>query len=213
MKQTSSRTVRDAFKRIKEAYGFMLERGYEVISTEEYSLGWQVVLRKADLFVQIIRTRGEEFVSIRTSTQSADKYVDIGSVVYAATGENIPRAGDDSKELQRYIDKIEAYFQGDYIQNEDRLRVAQEEYVETRLRVEVVAPKQPEIIPILHYPLMAMIILLILGALFTLYAVLLDRLFSSFSLNTDFYGLCLGTGALLLAMSAVFLLWRGRKKS
>lgn len=212
MNQTTSRAVRDALKYINETYGFMLERGYEVFSVEDYDLGWQVLLRKPDLFVRILRTRGEEYVSFRTSTQPPDEFIDIGSVVYAATGEKIPISGNDSKELQKYLDKIETYFEGEYVKNEDSLRVAQKEYRETLPPVEVISPKEPGIIPILHYPLMVIIILLLFGALTTLYMVLLDRLFSAFSLEADSYGIFMGVGSLLLAIGTMLLFWWQRKK-
>lgn len=143
MKQTTSRAVRDALKYINETYRFMLERGYEVFSAEDYDLGWQVVLRKPDLFVRILRTRGDEYVSFRTSTQPPDEFIDIGSVVYAATGEKIPISyGSYSKELQQYLDKIETYIEGGYVRNADSLRVAQKEYRETLPPVEVISPKR-----------------------------------------------------------------------
>jgi hypothetical protein len=213
MQQTNSRAVRDALKYINETYGFMLERGYEVFSAEDYDVGWQVVLRKADLFVKILRTRGDEYVSFRTSTQPPDEFIDIGSVVYAATGEKIPISYDSySKELQQDLDRIETYFESEYVKNEDSLRVAQKEYRETLPPVEVISPKEPGIIPILHYPLMVMIILLLFGALMTLYMVLLDRLFSAFSLDADSYGIFMGIVSLLLAIGTMLLFWRRRKK-
>ena len=60
MKQTNSRAVQDALMSINGNYGFMLERGYEVLSVDDYDLGWQVVLRKQEIFARIIRSRGEE---------------------------------------------------------------------------------------------------------------------------------------------------------
>lgn len=213
MKQTNSRAVQDALKYIDATYGFMLERGYEVFSAEDIPAGWQVVLRKSDLFVRILRTRGEEYVSFRTSTQSPDKFIDIGSVVYAATGEKIPISyGSYSKELQQYLNQVETYFKGEYVENEDGLRVAQKVYRETLPPVEVITPKEPEIIPILHYPLMGIILLLLFGALITLYMVLLDRLFSAFSLDADSYGIFMGVVSVLLAVGTMLLFWMRRKK-
>ena len=212
MTQTSSRAVRDGLKYIHETYGFMLERGYEVLSINDYDLGWQVVLQKSDLFVRVIRTRGDDFVSFRTGTQSPDEFIDIGSVVYAATGDKIPVSGDDSKELQKYLDKIETYFEGEYVKNEDGLRVAQKEYRETLPRLEIGSSKEPEIIPILHYPLMGIILLLLFGALTTLYMVVLDRLFSAFSLDSDSYGIFMGVISLLLAIGTMLLFWRRRRR-
>lgn len=60
MKQTNSRVVQDALKSINENYGFMLERGYEVLSVDDYDLGWQVLLKKQELFARIIRSRGKK---------------------------------------------------------------------------------------------------------------------------------------------------------
>jgi len=212
MKQTASRAVRDGLKYINETYGFMLDRGYEIFSAEDYDVGWQVVLRKPDLFVRILRTRGDDYVSFRTSIQPIDEFIDIGSVVYAATGEKTPISGSDSKQLQKYLDKIETYFEGAYVKNEDSLRVAQKEYRETLPRVEIISPTEPEIIPIVHYPLMGIIILLLLGALIAFYMVLLDRLLSAFSLDPDSYGIFMGVVSLLLAIGTMLLFWRRRKK-
>ena len=181
MKQINSRTVRDALKSINETYQFMLERGYEVVSVEDYDLGWQVVLKKQDLLARIIRSRGEEEIYFRTSTQPPDEFTDIGSVIYAATGDKIPRwESSDPKVIEQYLDKIGAYFEGEYVRNKDGLRNAQAEYYAAFSQAGVVVPSEPKGKPILHYPLMGLIILLILGALITLCMVLVDRLFSLF---------------------------------
>jgi hypothetical protein len=159
----------------------MLERGYEVFSVEDYDLGWQVMLRKQDLFTRIIRSRGEEEIYFRMGTQPPDEFTDIGSVIYAATGDKIPRwESSDSKVIEQYLNKIETYFEGEYVKNKDGLRAAQEEYFAAFSQGGVVVPPEPKEKPILHYPLMGIIILLILGALTTLCMVLLDRLFSAF---------------------------------
>lgn len=213
MKQTTSRTIQHALKHINEMYGFMLERGYEVVSVEDVPAGWQVVLRKPDLVVRIYRARGEDYVSFRTRTQPPDELFDIGSIVYAATGEKIPLSSYDdlSKELQKYLDQIESYLQGEPVKIQNSLRVAEKEYREALIPQGVVAPKEPEIIPILHYPLMVIVILLLVGALTTLYMVLLDRLFSAFSLDADTYGIFMGVVSLLLAIGTVLIFRRRRK--
>lgn len=212
MKQTNSRAVRDGLMYINDIYRFMFERGYEVFSAEDYEVGWQVVLRKPDLSVRIIRTRGDDYVSFRTSTQPADEFIDIGSVVYAATGETIPLAKRDSEVLAKYLDRIETYFEGEYVKNAESLRVAEKEYRATLPRVEKISPKEPKIIPILHYPLMGMVFLLLFGALATLYMVLLDRLFSASSWDPGLYGICIGAGLLPLAIGMMLLFWRQIKK-
>jgi hypothetical protein len=178
MKQTTSRVVQDALKSINENYGFMLERGYEVLSVEDYDLGWQVILRKQELLAKIIRSRGEEEIYFRMSTQPPDEFTDIGSVIYAATGDKIPRwESSDTKVIKQYLDKIESYFEGEYLRNKDGLRAAQEEYYAAFSQGGVVSPPEPKVTPILHYPLMGIILLLIFGALITLCLVLADRLF------------------------------------
>jgi hypothetical protein len=187
MKQTNSRTVRDALKSIHKTYQFMLERGYELVSVEDYDVGWQVVLRKQDVFARIIRSRGEEEIFFRMAAQPPDEFTDLGSVIYAATGDKIPRwESSNTKFIEQYLDKIETYFTGEYIRNKAGLRAAQEEYYAAFSPGGVVSPPEPEVmperkvIPLLHYPLMAIILLLILGGLITLCMVLLDRLFSVF---------------------------------
>ena len=178
MKETNSRAVQEALYLITANYGFMLERGYEVVSADDYDLGWPVLLRKQDLFARIIRSRGEEEMYFRTGTQQSDEFTDIGTVIYAATGEKIPRReSSDIQVIKRYLDKIESYFEGEYVRNKDSLRAAQEEYYAAFSQGGVVVPPEPKGKPILYYPLMGIIILLILGALTTLCMVLLDRLF------------------------------------
>jgi hypothetical protein len=191
----------------------MLDRGYEVVSAEDYDLGWQVVLRKQDVFARIIRSRGEEEIYFRMATQPPSEFTDIGSVIYAATGDKIPRwESSDTKVIEQYLDKIETYFGGEYVRNKDSLRAAQEEYYAAFSQGAVVSPPEPKVIPILHYPLMGMILLLLFGALITLYMVLLDRLFSAFSLDADSYGIFMGVVSLLLAIGTMILFWRLRKK-
>ncbi|HLO17722.1 MAG TPA: hypothetical protein VK206_23030 [Anaerolineales bacterium] len=181
MKQTNSRAVQDALKSIHENYGFMLEKGYEVVSVDDYDLGWQVVLREQDLFARIIRSRGEEEIYFQMGTQPPDKFIDIGSVIYAATGDKVPRwESSDTKVIKQYLDKIESYFEGEYLRNKDGLRAAQEEYYAAFSQGGVVSPPEPRGKPILYYLLMGIIILLILGALATLCLVLADRLFTAF---------------------------------
>ena len=178
MKQTNSRAARDAVKSIHGNYGFMLEKGYEILSVEDYDLGWQVVLKKQDVFAKIIRSRGEEEIYFRTGTQPLDEFTDIGSVIYAATGDKIPRwESSDTKVIRQYLDKIENYFEGEFLRNKDGLRAAQKEYFAAFSQGGVVVPPEPERKPIFYYPLLGIILLLILGALITLGMVLLDRLF------------------------------------
>ena len=178
MKETRSRAVQDALYSINTNYGFMLERGYDVVSADDYDLGWQVLLRKQDLFARIIRSRGEEEMYFRTGTQPSDEFTDIGTVIYAATGEKIPRReSTDIQMIKQYLEKIESYFAGEYVINKDSLRAAQQEYYAASSQGGVVVPPEPEAKSILYYPLMAIIILLILGGLITLGMVLVDRFF------------------------------------
>ena len=215
MKQINSWSYQNAMKYINETYGFMLERGYEVVSVDDIPAGWQIVLSKSDLVVRILRARGEDNVSFRISTQPLEEFFDIGSVVFAATGEKIPLSSYDdlSEELQKYLDKTETYLQGEQIKTLDNLRVAQKEYRETLIPAQVASPQEPKIIPILYYPLMVMIILLLFGALTTLYAVLLDRLFSTYLLGADSSTLIVGVFSPLLAMGTLLLFRRRSKKS
>ena len=74
MMRTNSRAVQGGLKYINETYGFLLERGYQVVSAEDIPVGWQVVLRKPDLVVRIERSRGEEEIFFRTSSQPPDEF-------------------------------------------------------------------------------------------------------------------------------------------
>lgn len=210
MKQTTSRSTQFALQYIREKYGIMQERGYELVSVEDVPAGWQALFRKPGLDVKIFRARGEDDVSFRTGVQPTDEFFDIGSVVYAALGEKIPLASYDdlSRDLRKYIARIEAYFQGNPANIRDSLRAARKEYHEALAPVSVVPPQEPKRNPILYYPLLAVVVLLLFGALTTLYAVLLDRLFAAFSLEADSYGLFMGAGAVILAIGTLLVLRR-----
>lgn len=91
------------------------------------------------------------------------------------------------------------------------LRTAQAEYYTAFAQGGVELPTETKVIPILYYPLMGIIILLLFGALTTLYMVLLDRLFSAYSLNAYSYGIFTGVSP-LLAIGTMLLFWRPRKK-
>lgn len=221
MKQSSSRNMPKGWKYVNQPYRFLFERGYEFLSLEGIDLGRQVVLKKGDLFLKIEEVREEEEVYFRMGPPPPDEFTDIGTVIYAATGDKLPRwESSNPQVLDRYLDRIEAYFQGEYRRNRDSLRTADAEYAAAFAQGGVVAPPVPQAepeaepggIPILHYPLLVVIILLIFGALMTLYMVLLDRLFSAFSLDADSYGIAMGVLALLLAIGTMLLLRRRRKR-
>ena len=136
-------------------------------------------------------------------------------MVYAATGEIIPQSYDSHVEqLKKYLDRIEAYFAGEYLKNPAGLRTADDEYRKTLPKVEMIPPeelvnpKKTRIIPILYYPLLGIILLLLFGALTTLYMVLLDRLLFALSLDPDAYGLFSAAGAILLAIGSMLLIQR-----
>ena len=185
MQDTNSRDVQAALHSINTNYVFMLERGYDIVSADEYDLGWQALLRKQDLFARIIRSRGAEEIYFRHATQQPDEFTDMGSVIYAATGEKILRQeSSDIKVIKQYLEKIESYFAGEYVSNKEGLRAAQKvisdaswkAYNETVRRAEEEAKGNP----IIDFPLKIIIIVLILGGLVTLVMILLDRLFSPF---------------------------------
>jgi hypothetical protein len=188
MKQKPPWWVQKALEYLRKTYGFLFEKGYEFFSAEPIELGRQVTLRKQDVFVRIAETRGEEEIYFRMGTPPPDVFTDIGSVIYAATGDKIPRwESSNAKVLAQYLDRIESYFEGEYLRNKDSLRAAQEEYYAAFSQPEIVVPPEPEAtsaaskrIPLLHYPLMAIILLLIFGGVVTLCLVLVDRLFAVF---------------------------------
>lgn len=188
MKQDIPRWMQKAVEDIRKTYGILFEKGYEFFSAGVIDLGRQVTLRKEDLFVRIEEVRGEQEVYFRVGAPPPDEFTNIGSVIYAATGDDIRRSESSSPQvLAQYLDRIEAYFTGEYLKNRDSLRVAQEEYYASFVQADVLAP--PELqevsaerkqIPIFHYPLIAIILLLIAGGLLTLCLVLVDRLFGVF---------------------------------
>lgn len=218
MKQMSSRTVQYVSKYIREKYGFMLESGYQVVSMEDIPGGWQALFRKPELVVRIFRVKGEDDVAFQTGALPPDEFFDIGSVVYAATGEIIPLSSYDdlSQDLQKYIGRIETYFQGKPVNLQDSLRAAQREY---RAAINPAGaaspafkpPEEPRKIPFLYYPLLGIVLVLIFGALTTLYAVLLEQLFLAFSLDPDSYDIFRLAGAVLLALGTM-LIFRVRRQ-
>ena len=223
MKQTGWRGFGGVVKSVQKTYGFLFEKGYEVISAGGYDMGWQVVLRKQDLDARIIRSRGEESISFRAGSQSPDEFVDIGSLIYAATGDKVPPwQSSEPKMIERYLGRIETYLKGEYVRNRDGLRIAQDEYYAGFQPSEVPAPPEPvppepdqpepKVIPILYYPLMGIIILLIFGALATLYLAVLDRLFAAFSLDPESYRIFMGVLALILALGTMVLFRRRKTK-
>lgn len=222
MQQNAPRWMQSAVKDIRKTYGFLFESGYDAFSVDVIDMGRQVTLRKQDVWVRIAESRGEEAISFRKDSPLSDEFTDIGSVIYAATGDKIPPwESSNPKVLAQYLDRIEAYFGGEYVKNINGLRTAQDEYYAAFSQGGVVVPPEPEsipsrsspkIIPILHYPLMAVIVLLLFGALLTLYMALLDRLLAAFSLETDSIGLFMGVIPVLLAIGTMLLFRRQRNK-
>lgn len=206
IKSDNSWILQDALKNINKHFGFMLERGYEVYSAKDYPDTnkpiSEVILRKQDLFVRIYAERGVvEKLSFGTNTQTPDEFSDIRTVVYAVTGgKKVPDFFGGTKGhanlLQKHLDKIEAHF-GDYVKNTGRIQAAEKEYYKA------ISPKEAKIIPILHYPLMAIVIILLAGALTTLYMVLLSELFSASSIQGG-----IGIVSLLLAIGTILVLRR-----
>src|SRR5574338_778700 len=143
MKQTSSRTMRYASKILNDSYGFMLQREYEVVSIDEFELGWQALLKKQRVFARIINSRGEEEILFQTGLQPPDEFFDIGSVIYAATGEKVPPwKSSNPKVIQQYLDRIESYLEAEYGKGPDGLRAAQKEYSAAYSQPEIVFPQQ-----------------------------------------------------------------------
>jgi LPXTG-motif cell wall-anchored protein len=176
--------------------------------------------------IRIFRSRGEEDVLFQAVTQPPDEFTDMEIILSVITGEKIPVSSENpAKDLQNYLDRIESYFAGEYLRDPDRLRAAREEhYASLRqeqqvflekqiLSEETIHPKEEKIIPILYYPLMGIILLLLFIVLTTLYMALLDRLFAAFSWDPDSYTMFMGIGAVLLSIATMFLFRRRRQKS
>jgi hypothetical protein len=219
MKQTSSRAVGDGLKYISKDYGFLLRRGYEIHAVEDAEVGWQVVLRKADLFMRILHSRGDEYIFFRTATQPPDEFTDMDIVVSVIAGEKTPISLESPvNDLKRYLDQIEAYFAGEYLRNPDDLQAAREEHdaslpkPEWVIPVEPIRQKEAKRFPFLYYPLMAIVLLLLFIVLTTLYMALLDRLFSALSWDPDSYGMFMGVGAILLSIATLLLFRRRRQR-
>jgi len=206
MDNNNSQVLQNALKR----YSFMLEKGYEVYSAKEIPMGWQIVFRKKDLLLRIDSERGDEEIYFRLNTQLSPGFIYIGNLVYASTGEiiNPSSFNDYRKLLQKHIDNIESYLDGENVNNENSLNIAQKEYREVLARKEGRGEVPQKIKPFLDYPLMGIIILLVLGALTTLYAVLIERLFSAFSINYDSYSSAMVIVSLLLAIGTMVIFRR-----
>ena len=206
IKDDNSWILQDALRNINKHFGFMLAQGYEVYSARDYPDTnkpiSEVILRKQDLFVRIYAERGVvEQLSFRTNTQPPDEFTDIRTVVYAVTGgKNAPDFFGGTKGhanlLQKHLNKIEAHF-GEYLKKAGSMQAAEKGYYKA------ISPKEPKIIPILHYPLMAIVIILLAGALTTLYMVLLSKLFSGSSIGGG-----IGIVSLLLAIGTILVLRR-----
>jgi LPXTG-motif cell wall-anchored protein len=219
MQQTSSRAVRDGLKYISKDYGFLLRRGYEIHAVEDVEVGWQVVLRKADLLMKILHSRGDEYIDFRSATPP-DEFTEMGIILSVITAEKISISLESPvNDLKKYLDQIESYFAGEYLRNPDALRVAREEYYaslpkpEWVLPVDPVRQKEAKRFPFLYYPLMAIVLLLLFIVLTTLYMILLDRLFSALSWDPDSYSMFMGVGAILLSIATLLLFRRRRQKS
>jgi hypothetical protein len=214
VKEGYSWVLPDALQSIHKEFGFMFEQGYEVYSAkDDPNAGWpvwEVILQKQDLFVRLYAERGVlEDLSFRTTAQPPDEFTDIIVVVHALTGKQwVPSISNRTKSyadlLRKHIDKIEAYFGGESVKIRDSIRTAKKEYRQA------ITPKQEKIIPILHYPLMAMIFLLLAGFLTTLYMVLLDRLFFALSIDADIYRTGIPIVAILLAIGTILVFRRLR---
>jgi len=206
IKNDNSWILQDGLKTINKHFGFMLDHGYEVYSAKDYPDTnkpiWEVILRKQDLFVRIYAERGVvEELSFRTDTQPPDQFTDIRTAVYAVTkGKSAPDFFGGTKGhanlLRKHLDKIEMHF-GDYAKKAGSIQTAHKEYYKA------ISPKEEKIIPILHYPLMAIVIILLVGALTTLYMVLLNQLFSGSSIGSS-----IGIVSLLLAIGTILVLRR-----
>jgi hypothetical protein len=223
MTQESSQAVNEGLLHLRKTYGFLLAKGYEVLSAEaeDAGAGWRILLGKGDLIIRIRRTFRGETVYFHSAAQRPAEFTDVGSAIYAATGERIPVSYEGyARELQKYLERIEAYFETDYPRDPDRLGAARQEYLKTppgsrpqsRSWAGAALPREPVRFPILYYPLMAAILLLLFLALTTLYAVLLDRLFASFSLDSDVYTPFMGAGAFLLSIGTLLLFRRRRQR-
>jgi hypothetical protein len=220
MKQTSTGAVGDGLKYISKDYGFLLRRGYEIHAVEDAEVGWQVVLRKADLYMRILHSRGDEYIFFRSATQPPDEFTDMEIVVSVITGEKASISLESPvNDLKRYLDRIESYFAGEYLRNPGGLRAARDEHdaslpkPEWVLAAEPSRQKESKRFPFLYYPLMAIVLLLLFIVLMTLYMALLDRLFSALSWEPDSYGMFMGVGAILLSIATLLLFRRRRQKS
>jgi pilus assembly protein TadC len=220
MGQTSSRAVRDGLKYISKDYGFLLRRGYEIHAVEDAEVGWQVVLRKADLFMRILHTRGDDYVYFRSAAQPPAEFTEMEIVLSVITGEKISISMESPvNDLKKYLDQIEAYFAGEYLRNPAGLRTAREDHFASLAKPEWVLPvdpvrqKEAKRFPFLYYPLMAIVLLLLLIVLTALYMILLDRLFSALSWDPDAYSMFMGVGAILLSIATLLLFRRRRQKS
>lgn len=204
VKADNSWILHDALRNINKHFGFMLEQGYEIYSTKEYpdtnKPVCEVILRKQDLLVRIYAERGVvEQVSFRITTQPPEEFTDIRTAVYAVTeGKTALDFFGGTKGhatvLQKHLKKIEAGF-GNYVKNAGSLPAAQNDYYQA------ISPKETKIIPILHYPLLGVVIIMLVGALTTLYMVLLNQFVSASEIEA-----VIGIVSLLLAIGTVLTL-------
>lgn len=115
----SDKFPQDILEDIRQNFGFLFDRGYEIVSTRNYpgryGRSWEVLLNSPNFSLKIVDDDGLSFFF--RSLSEGD--MSVGALIYFLSGEKeILGASGGMKEcanlLGKYIDEIESRFRDDY---------------------------------------------------------------------------------------------------
>ena len=110
----------DLLKDISQRFGFLLDRGYEIVSTRYYSQGrygadWEILFESPDFSLKIDNIEGGRSYSFGPRS---DPLRNVDALIYALSGRKpgiFSSDAKDAKQLERYIDEIENRYRADRI--------------------------------------------------------------------------------------------------
>ena len=119
---------------VRQNFGFLLDKGYEIVSTA-YDSGyydgyWEVLFKSPTYFLNIVNDQAELILSFGTSP---DSYLNVGSIIYFLSGEKeVLGASAGMKKyagaLMKYLDEIETRFRDDHAKFDKDVRSTRKKY-------------------------------------------------------------------------------------